>query len=260
MAAQAVDLMPDTLRIDLMSKRFGERVALADVSLRLRPGEFVGLLGPSGAGKSTLFRCVAGLEHADSGTALLGEQKLGPLRGHANGRIAMVFQQFALVDRLSVLDNVLAGRLGAVPAWRGVLRRFSREDRIFAMHCLDRVSMLDYAQQRADRLSGGQKQRVAIARALAQKPDVILADEPIASLDPTLAGGILELLRLIAKVDNVAVICSLHQLSFAREYSDRVIGIRAGKIVLDCDVSSLDEDAAKRLYRLTATDETNALK
>ena len=241
--------MSDVLRVDSMSKRFGERVALADVSFSLRPGEFVGLLGPSGAGKSTLFRCIAGLQRADFGSALLGEQKLGPLHGHGGGRVAMVFQQFALVDRLSVLDNVLAGRLGAVAVWRGMLRRFSHEDRMLGMQCLDRVSMLDHAQQRADRLSGGQKQRVAIARALAQKPDVILADEPIASLDPTLAGGILELLRSIAKIDDVAVICSLHQLSFAREYSDRVIGIRAGQIVLDCPASALDDELAKRLYK-----------
>lgn len=246
--------MSDVLRVESMSKRFGERVALAGVNFSLRPREFVGLLGPSGAGKSTLFRCIAGLERADSGRALLGEKILSPLHRHGGGRIAMVFQQFALVDRLSVLDNVLAGRLGTVPAWRGVLRRFSREDRLLAMRCLDRVSMLDYAQQRADRLSGGQKQRVAIARALAQKPAVILADEPIASLDPTLAGGILELLRSIAKVDNVAVICSLHQLSFARQYSDRVIGIRAGQIVLDCEASALDDEVAKRLYRHDRTD------
>lgn len=240
--------MPNVLRIDSMSKRFGDRFALAGVSFSVRPGEFVGLLGPSGAGKSTLFRCIAGLERADEGSAMLGEQIVRPLHRHCGGRIAMVFQQFALVDRLSVLDNVLAGRLGAVPAWRGVLRRFSHEDRIFAMQCLERVSMLDHAQQRADQLSGGQKQRVAIARALAQRPDVILADEPIASLDPTLASGILTLLRSIARVDNVAVICSLHQLGFAREYSDRVIGIRSGQIVLDCEASSLDDHAADRLY------------
>ena len=240
--------MPNVLRIDSMSKRFGDRVALAGVSFIVRPGEFVGLLGPSGAGKSTLFRCIAGLERADEGSAMLGEQIVRPLHRHCGGRIAMVFQQFALVDRLSVLDNVLAGRLGAVPAWRGVLRRFSHEDRMFAMQCLERVSMLDHAQQRADQLSGGQKQRVAIARALAQRPDVILADEPIASLDPTLASGILTLLRSIARVDNVAVICSLHQLGFAREYSDRVIGIRSGQIVLDCEASSLDDHAADRLY------------
>ena len=246
--------MTNALHVDSMSKRFGERVALAGVSFSLRPGEFVGLLGPSGAGKSTLFRCIAGLERADSGRALLGDQTLDSRNGHTDGRIAMVFQQFALVDRLSVLDNVLAGRLGAVPAWRGVLRRFSHDDRMLAMHCLERVSMLDYAQQRTDRLSGGQKQRVAIARALAQKTDVILADEPIASLDPTLAGGILELLRSIAKTDNVAVICSLHQLGFARQYSDRVIGIRAGKIVLDCDAASLDDEAAQRLYQQGTTD------
>ena len=236
------------LRVDSLSQRFAQRVALANVSFSLQPGEFVGLLGPSGAGKSTLFRCIAGLERADSGSALLGEHMVGALHRHGDGRIAMVFQQFALVDRLTVLDNVLAGRLGTVPAWRGVLRWFSRQDRMLAMQCLERVSMLDHAQQRADQLSGGQKQRVAIARALAQQPVVILADEPIASLDPTLAGGILSLLRSIAKVDNVAVICSLHQLNFAREYSDRVIGIRAGEIVLDCEASLLDDHAANRLY------------
>ena len=214
--------MSSVLRLHSMSKRFGERVALATVSFSLQPGEFVGLLGPSGAGKSTLFRCIAGLERADSGAALLGEQLVGALHRHGGGRIAMVFQQFALVDRLSVLDNVLAGRLGTVPTWRGMLRRFSHEDRLLAMQCLERVSMLDHAQQRADQLSGGQKQRVAIARALIHRPGLLLADEPTGNLDPTTAAKVMDALVAQTREHGASLVLVTHSETAAAR-ADRVL-------------------------------------
>ncbi len=170
------------------------------------------------------------------------------MRGRARRRVAIIFQQFNLVSRLTALQNVLAGRLGHVTAWRGWLRRFERHDMLLALECLDRVGLLEYAAQRADRLSGGQQQRVAIARALAQEPDFIVADEPVASLDPNAGAGVLELLRGIARSEGVGVLCSLHQVHFAREYADRVVGLASGRVVTDVPVASFDEQAFERLY------------
>jgi phosphonate transport system ATP-binding protein len=231
-----------------ISKAFGGRPALVDVGVAVRAGEFVALLGPSGAGKTTLFRCLTGLLAPDAGTVRLGRDDVAALRGRARRRIAVVFQQFNLVARLSALDNVLAGRLGHVAAWRGWTRRFERADRLLALECLDRVGLLDHAAQRADTLSGGQQQRVAIARALAQRPSVIVADEPIASLDPTASAGILDLLHGIARADGVAVVCSLHQVQFARTHADRVVGLSHGRVVLDLPTDRFDQSAFERLY------------
>jgi phosphonate transport system ATP-binding protein len=169
-------------------------------------------------------------------------------RGRERRRIAVVFQQFNLVSRLSALQNVLAGRLGRVATWRGWLRRFERQDRLLAYECLDRVGLLDKAAQRADTLSGGEQQRVAIARALAQQPYVIIADEPVASLDPQISSGILELLRGICHRDGVAVVCSLHQLHLAQSYADRIVGLARGKLVVDMRASAFDAAFAERLY------------
>jgi len=162
------------------SKAFNGHPAIEQVSFRVNRGEFVAVLGPSGAGKTTLFRCLAGLTFMDSGSAHLNGLDVAAFNGRERRHIALVFQQFNLVNRLSALDNVLAGRLGHVPAWRGWLRRFEESDLLLGLECLDRVGMLARAGQRADTLSGGQQQRVAIARALAQQPDVIIADEPVA--------------------------------------------------------------------------------
>ncbi|TFW18342.1 phosphonate ABC transporter ATP-binding protein [Duganella callida] len=231
-------------------KSYAGRVALDDASFRLARGEMLAVLGSSGAGKTTLFRCLAGLATLDAGNALLHGEDVARLRGRQRRRIAVVFQQFNLVNRLSALDNVLAGRLGYVPAWRGWLRRFSRDDIRLALECLDRVGLLDHAGQRADALSGGQQQRVAIARALAQQPDLIIADEPVASLDPHTGAGIMALLSSICHdgAGGIAVICSLHQPELARRHADRIVGLRAGRIAFDVAAADCAESALQQLY------------
>ncbi|WP_158808149.1 phosphonate ABC transporter ATP-binding protein [Beijerinckia sp. L45] len=231
-----------------LSKRYKGRVVLDDVGFSVAQGELVAILGPSGAGKTTLFRCLTGLTAPDEGSVRIGGAAVTKDAGRARRRVAIVFQHYNLVGRLSTLDNVLAGRLGHVSAWRGITRRFSRRDRLLALDCLDRVGLLSFATARADTLSGGQQQRVAIARALAQSADVIIADEPIASLDPTAAAGVLDLLRGIALSDGVGVVCSLHQTHFARSHSDRIVGLAQGRVVFDGPADAFDEAAAIRLY------------
>ena len=238
-------------------KSFAGLAAMSDVSFEVRRGEFVAVLGPSGAGKTTLFRCLAGLSSLDTGTAHLDGVDVATLHGRARRRIAFVFQQFNLVNRLSALHNVLAGRLGHVSAWRGWTRQFSRADTLLALECLDRVGLLAQALQRADTLSGGQQQRVAIARAFAQQPELIIADEPVASLDPRTGADILELLRSIchAEQGGVAMICSLHQPLFAKRFADRVVGLAGGRIVLDTPATEFAETSLLNVYGQAAGSE-----
>ena len=236
------------LSVRNVSKVFGARKAIDSINFEVREREMVAVLGPSGAGKTTLFRCITGLTTPDSGEVRVAGLDVAQLHGRERRHIAVVFQQFNLVSRISALDNVLAGRLGHVSAWRGWTKRFSRADRLLALECLDRVGLLSHAGQRADTLSGGQQQRVAIARALAQQPDIIIADEPIASLDPNISAEILELLRGICHADGVSVVCSLHQLHLATAYSDRLIGLANGKLVADVPAAQFDQAAADRLY------------
>lgn len=231
-----------------VGQRYGERVALEDVGFTLERGQMLALLGPSGAGKTTLFRCLAGLQSPDSGRIALDGVDVASLRGCERRRIGLVFQQFNLVPRLSALDNVLAGRLGHAPAWRGWLRRFAAHDIALARDCLARVGLAGHEHQRADTLSGGQQQRVAIARALAQQPHLIIADEPVASLDPGSGAGILELLKSICHADGLAVVCSLHQPEYARRYADRVLGLRAGRVVVDVEAASFGRNEIETLY------------
>jgi len=225
------------LRVVGLSHRYGHRQVLDDVSLALAPGEVVAVVGPSGAGKTTLFRCITRLVTPDAGRVELAGRDLTALnRGElrtARRDIGLVFQQYNLVRRLSALDNVLAGRLADLPTWRVLARRPGRAERALATDCLKRVDLIDHADSRADRLSGGQQQRVAIARALAQHSRVVLADEPVSSLDPSAAGRVLAALRSIASEDRIAVLCSLHQVDMVAGFADRVIGLRAGRIVLD---------------------------
>lgn len=234
-----------------ITKAFGGRPAIEDVTFTVGKSEFVAVLGSSGAGKTTLFRCLTGLLAPDRGQVRVDGDDIAVLQGRARRRVAVVFQQFNLVSRLSALDNVLAGRLGHVSAWRGCLRRFGRADRLLALECLDRVGLLRHAQQRADTLSGGQQQRVAIARAMAQQPSLIVADEPVASLDPAAGGGVLELLQGIARADGVGVVCSLHQVQLARAYADRVVGLSHGRCIIDLPVERFDQPAFQRLYGAT---------
>jgi phosphonate transport system ATP-binding protein len=239
-----------TVRLEVvgLTKAYNGKFAIEDIAFEVHTGEFVAVLGPSGAGKTTLFRCMTGLLTPDRGTVKLADLDVMQLHGRERRHMAVVFQQFNLVSRLSALDNVLAGRLGYAPAWRGWVRRFERSDRLLALDCLDRVGLLDKAGQRADTLSGGEQQRVAIARALAQRPDAIVADEPVASLDPQIGSGILDLLRGICHRDGVAVVCSLHQMQFAQTYADRIVGLANGRLVVDMPAEFFDTTTAAQLY------------
>jgi len=238
-------------RADGLTKRYPPAVtALAGVSFAVRPGEFVAVLGPSGAGKTTLFRCLTGLTRPDSGTISIAGLDIwrSPRElGLARREIALIFQQFNLIRRLSALENVLVGRLAHVPAWRVISRSFTRADRQLALGCLDTVGLLDRARTRADELSGGQQQRVAIARALAQHAQVILADEPVASLDPESSATVLESLRSAVSA-GVAVVANLHQVHLARAYADRIVALRDGRIVEDTPASRLDTRTIEQIY------------
>jgi phosphonate transport system ATP-binding protein len=243
------------IRVDGVSKSYPNGVqALGGVSFSVRPGELVAVLGPSGAGKTTLFRCLTGLTRPDAGQVLLHGRDICRVAGRelrtARRDVALIFQQFNLIRRLSAVQNVLAGRLASLPTWRVVARRFPRADRQIALACLDRVGLVDRAYARADQLSGGQQQRVAIARALAQEARLILADEPVASLDPESAATVLETLRAVA-AQGVAVIASLHQVQLAVTYADRIVALRAGHIVEDAPAARFDTRAIGQIYDRT---------
>jgi len=235
-----------------LSKRFPPDIsALVEVSFRAQPGELVAVLGPSGAGKTTLFRCLTGLTRPDAGAVLLGGRDLWAMSRSelrtARRDVALIFQQFNLIRRLTALQNVLAGRLAQIPTWRVLSRRFARPDRQLALRCLDAVGLLDRAYARADQLSGGQQQRVAIARALCQEARVILADEPVASLDPESSAAVLDTLRRVAKA-GVAVVASLHQVHLAMSYADRVVALKAGRVVADAPATVLDARTVEQIY------------
>ena len=237
------------IRIVGLRKRFGDRVVLDNVSFDVAAGEVVAILGASGAGKTTLFRCVTRLAQPDCGQVFLGEHAIrGRQLSVGRSEVGLIFQQFNLIRRLSALDNVLAGRLGEVPTWRVMLRRFPHRDRQLALAALDRVGMLPYALQRADSLSGGQQQRVAIARALAQQSWLVLADEPVASLDPESAKSVLSILRDIARERMIAVLVSLHQVEFAIQFADRVIGLRAGRMIADRPAAAFAEADHRMIF------------
>ncbi len=226
---------------------------LNEIRFTVTAGEVVAILGPSGAGKTTLFRCLARLVEADQGEIYLLEHSISGMRSgelrRARRDIGLVFQQHNLIRRRSALDNVLAGRLGHVPLWRVMARRFGQTDRQRAFAALDRVDLLEFAERRADRLSGGQQQRVAIARVLAQESLVILADEPVASLDPASAVSVLSLLRDIAHERGITVLCSLHQVDLVPDFADRVLGLHAGRLIADRAVEN---------FRIASNDEIYA--
>ncbi len=242
-----------------VTKQYGDFTALSQVSLSVRAGEFVVLLGPSGSGKSTIFRCITALTKPEGGAVEVLGKRIDRLSGRelriARRGIGLIFQQLNLIGRLSALKNVLAGRLGYVPAWRVFLHLFPYKDRQGALANLDRVGLLQQAYQRADSLSGGQQQRVAIARALSQESRVILADEPVASLDPESSATVLEILRGISHERGIGVLCSLHQVDLAQSFADRIIGIREGQIVFDGPTDQLTPEVLERIYRTTRTSE-----
>ncbi len=241
-----------------VSKIYEDTAALQNVSFSIPAGALVVLLGPSGAGKSTIFRCVTGLTRPDTGSIEVAGAEINTLSGRAlreaRRNIGLIFQQFNLIGRLSAIKNVLGGRLGHTSTWRVVLRLFERRDRQLALANLDSVGLLDKAYQRADSLSGGQQQRVAIARVLTQESQIILADEPVSSLDPESSETVLTILKAISRERGIAVLCSLHQVDLARRYADRIIGLRAGQVVYDGLAKELTEQALDRIYRRDGAD------
>lgn len=236
-----------------LTKRYNPAVlALNDISLSIPRGQMVAVIGLSGAGKSTFLRCINRLVDPTGGDLWVDGKNVVGLSGsdlrQLRVNIGMIFQQFNLVKRLSVLTNVLTGRLGsmsAVPSWFG---KFSAADEDLAFECLDRVGIAEKAYQRADSLSGGQQQRVAIARALAQRPSIMLADEPVASLDPETSKTVLDTLREINSQDGITTIVNLHQLDYAREYAERIIGFRRGEVVFDGRPDEVNDDVYKTVY------------
>jgi phosphonate transport system ATP-binding protein len=216
------------------------------------------VIGRSGAGKSTLLRTINRLAPATSGRILFDDMDITALKGRElrrwRARSAMIFQQFNLIGRLDVLTNVLMGRLSEIPAWRSLIQAWPEDDVAVAMSALEQFDMAQLAAQRADQLSGGQQQRVAIARALVQEPNIILADEPIASLDPRNTKVVMDALLRINKHFGITVLCNLHSLDLARSYCDRLIGMAAGRVVFDGAPAALTDHIARELYDLEAND------
>ncbi|MDN5517177.1 MAG: phosphonate ABC transporter ATP-binding protein [Pseudomonas sp.] len=246
--------MSVAIRVDHLNKSFGRKQALFDLALSVQPGEMVALIGASGSGKSTLLRHLAGLARGDAGSIeVLGRQVQadGRLNGDVRRQradIGYIFQQFNLVGRLSVLQNVLLGGLGRMPRWRGSLSLFSPEEKQRALQALERVGLAEFAAQRASTLSGGQQQRVAIARALCQQAEVILADEPIASLDPESARKVMEILADINRRDGKTVVVTLHQVDYAVRYCQRAVALKGGRIHFDGPTAGFNPDFLNDLY------------
>jgi phosphonate transport system ATP-binding protein len=254
----ATRLEHDMLVVEGLTCRFGKKAAVDNASFSVAPGSFVGVIGRSGAGKSTLFRMINRLAPASEGRVLYNGVDVTALRGKQlrqwRARSAMIFQQFNLVGRLDVLTNVLMGRLSEIPSWRSLAQLWPEQDVAVAMSALEQFDMASLAAQRADQLSGGQQQRVAIARALVQEPDIILADEPIASLDPRNTKIVMDALLRINKHFGITVLCNLHSLDLARSYCDRLIGMASGRIVFDGAPAALTEHVARELYDLEANE------
>lgn len=235
-----------------LSKRYGDTRVLEDVSLRVEAGEFVVVLGPSGAGKSTLLRCIKLLAEPDAGEVRIDGERYALADRRARRalarRVAMVFQHHHLVPRLSALKNVLVARMARVPLWACLLQLFPRRDVEIALKAIAQVGLSDKAAVRADRLSGGQQQRVGIARALAQEPQLILADEPVASLDPKTSRQILGYIRDVSRANGIAVLCNLHQIDYAMEFGQRIVGLCAGRVVFDGKPEDLTPEILERIY------------
>src|SRR3974390_1616285 len=246
------------LVVEGLTCRFCAKAAVDNASFSVAPGSFVGVIGRSGAGKSTLLRTINRLAPASEGRVLYKGVDITALRGRElrqwRARSAMIFQQFNLVGRLDVLTNVLMGRLSEIPLWRSLAQLWPAEGLAGAMSALEQFDMASMAAQRTDQLSGGQQQRVAIARALVQEPDIILADEPIASLDPRNTRIVMDALLRINKHFGITVICNLHSLDLARSYCDRLIGMSAGRGVFDGAPAGRTDHVARELYDLEAND------
>jgi phosphonate transport system ATP-binding protein len=232
-----------------LSKSYAGRSVLKGVDLSVRAGEFLVVLGPSGAGKSTMLRCINGLAQPDGGRIEIdGAEYKSAGQREQRRPVAMIFQHHNLVKRLTVLKNVLVGRMAGQSSLLAMLQLFPKRDVDIAMAALDRVELAHRAMSRADQLSGGEQQRVGIARALAQEPAVILADEPVASLDPKTSRIVLGYLKRICKDENIAVICNLHQVDYAVEFGERIVGLQGGSVIFDGAPARLTSDIVHRIY------------
>lgn len=253
--------MSSELSLQAVSRHFGDTRAVDNVTLNIRPGQFVGVIGRSGAGKSTMLRLINRLADPTEGSILFDGKDITALKGKAlrawRRDCAMIFQQFNLVERLDVLTNVLIGRLAEHGFLSSMAMRFSDEERAMAIQALDRLDLVPQALQRAGTLSGGQQQRVAIAKALVQKPKIMLADEPIASLDPANATLVMDGLKAINREDGITVLVNLHTLDTARAYCDRIIAMRQGRVFFDGTAAQLTDDVVRDIYGLEGLREFN---
>lgn len=241
------------LTIQSLSKRYntGDK-ALTQVNIQIPKGQVVALIGPSGAGKSTLIRCVNRLVEPTEGQVFLGDTQITKLNTRqlrsARRRMGMIFQDYALIDRLSVMENVLSGYLGYTGFWRSFLRRYPQDVIVEAFRLLERVGLESFIDKRADELSGGQRQRVGIARALLQNPQILLVDEPTASLDPKTSRQIMRLIRELCAERQLSAIINIHDVHLAQQFADRIIGLRAGEVVFDGQPDTLDTEMLTLIY------------
>ena len=241
------------LKITDLVKRYGSGdPVLKNLDLTIEGESVVSIIGSSGAGKSTLLRCINRLVEPTSGTIELNGTDLTRLRGKnlraARRKIGMVFQGFNLVDRLTVMENVQSGRLGYISTWSAITRRYPKQDIRRAYELMERVGIAHYADTRADQLSGGERQRVGVVRALMQEPDILLADEPTASLDPKTSEQIMGLLRALSRELKLPVLINIHNVNEAKEYTDRIVGMRYGRIIFDDKPDMLDPAAMEAIY------------
>jgi phosphonate transport system ATP-binding protein len=225
---------------------------LTDIDLEIAPRGITAIIGPSGTGKSTLIRCINRLVEPTAGEILFEGRDLAKLSGtelrHARRHIGMVFQEYNLVERLTVMENLLSGRLGYVSPWRAWRRKFPSEDIRKAFELLDVVGLSGYAHRRADALSGGQRQRVGIARAVMQEPKLLLADEPTSSLDPKTSVEIMELLAVVGRAREIPVLINMHDVELAKRFADRIVGMSGGRVIFDGVPSALGHDMLKQIY------------
>lgn len=238
--------------IRLVKKYNTGDLAINGVDLKVEKGQVMALIGPSGAGKSTLIRCVNRLENPTSGEIWLNGENIVKMRSgklrRARRNMGMIFQEYALVERLTVMENVLSGRLGYVGFWRSFLRKFPQSDINAAFGLLEKVGLDTMVNKRADELSGGQRQRVGIARALIQKPDILLVDEPTASLDPKTSRQIMRLITELCEENQLAAIINIHDVALAQMYAERIVGLREGSIVYDGSPDDLKPDVLTEIY------------
>ena len=239
------------LKIKNLIKTFEDGTeALRGVDLQVSKGEFLSILGPSGSGKTTLLRSVNGLENIDSGEIFFDSKKINKINlSEVQKKTGMIFQEFNLVNNLSAINNVLSGLLNSSSKFLSMFYLFTKEQKLEALNALETVGILDKAYSRVDELSGGQRQRVGIARAIIKKPTVLLADEPVASLDPKAADLIMSLLKKINKEFKITVICNLHQVELAAQYSDRIVGLLEGTIMFDKLASNINKKSISQIYK-----------